>query len=175
MARVRMTTEEVIYFLERQNSKKNRKLLKELKEAKAARGKTKGAKHSIYGNVKPGDILIDGRKIYMRSTWERNYARYLTWLKKKGDVVSWLYEPKDRIFQFPVKQGITHYLPDFVVIWKGGKETVDEIKGYMDAKSKTKKNRMKKYFPEVDYRIIGQKEYKELQKKVGKIIKDWEF
>jgi hypothetical protein len=82
---------------------------------------------------------------YFRSAWEANFARHLNFLVENGDIMKWEYEPDT--FEFTaIKRGTRSYLPDFKV-W----DTADaepyyyEIKGWMDAKSKTRLNRMAKY------------------------------
>ena len=102
---------------------------------------------------------------YFRSSWEANYARYLNYIKEP-----WVYEPKE--FEFPIKRGNRTYKPDF---WLPEKENWIEIKGYMDAKSKTKLNRFKKYYPEEYAKliIITEQEYKDIAKYKG-LIPNWE-
>ena len=52
----------------------------------------------------------------------------------------------------------------------------EEVKGFMNAQSKTKLNRMKKYFPEVFelIHIIDPTRYRPIAKKLGPIIEGWE-
>jgi hypothetical protein len=44
----------------------------------------------------------------------------------------------------------------------------------MDAKSKTKLKRMAKYHPAVDLRVIDAKAYREIDRKLGGAIPNWE-
>ena len=37
--------------------------------------------------------------IYVRSAWEANVARYLTWLKSLGSIARWEYEPETFVFE----------------------------------------------------------------------------
>lgn len=76
---------------------------------------------------------------FTRSGWEANTLR---WLKHEGK--KYEYEPK--VFPFlDIKHGTTSYCPD---IWVPGDNTWIEIKGMLDAKSKTQMRRFKKYYPE---------------------------
>ncbi len=116
---------------------------------------------------------IGGHQKYYRSRWEANYARYLQWLKERGEIKSWTHESK--IFWFEgIKRGTVSYLPDFCVIEKNGEEVYHEVKGWMDKRSLTKLKRMKKYYPNVRLVVIARKEYEAITKTVSKLIKEWE-
>lgn len=91
-------------------------------------------------------VEIGGEKIYFRSTWEKKYAFYLEWLKGVGQVASWEHEPKTFWFE-AIKRGTRSYLPDFKVTRLDGTHHWVEVKGFMDARSKTKLKRFKKYYP----------------------------
>ena len=67
-----------------------------------------------FDNIERGDYQVGDKVIYFRSKWEANYALYLEWLKKEGQIKDWQYEPN--YFEFPIKHGTTRYLPDFKVI-----------------------------------------------------------
>lgn len=107
---------------------------------------------------------------YFRSSWEANYARYLNFLIKNGNIFKWEYEPDTFYFE-KIKRGTRSYTPDFK-IW----EKIDsdpyyvEIKGWMDDKSKTKLKRMQKYYPYIEIRLFQEREYKELKNKLGKML-----
>ena len=113
---------------------------------------------------------IGGKRYYFKSKWERNYARYLEWLKSRGEITDWFYEMKTFWFE-GIRRGITSYKPDFVVIAKSTE--YHEVKGYMDAKSKTKLKRMAKYHPAEKVLLI-QKDWFSRNKNLALIIKDWE-
>ena len=103
--------------------------------------------------------------IFMRSTWESNYARFLNWVKEP-----WEYEPTT--FEFKtIKKGARFYTPDF---WLPKKGYYVEIKGYMDPVSKTKLSRMARYYPDVKIVVIGKREYVAIAKKVERLIPNWE-
>ncbi len=111
--------------------------------------------------------------IYFRSCWEANWARYLNWLVSIGDVVSWTYEPE--VFEFKeIKRGCKFYTPDFLVVNKDGSREYHEIKGYMDQRSATKIDRMRRYYPEVKLIVVDKKYYRDVAKKVGDWIVGWE-
>ena len=99
----------------------------------------------MFENVNRGMYLIGGKEMYFRSGWEARYAKYLEWLKSKGEIKDWKFEP--RIFDFAeIRHGTTRYIPDFEVINNNGSIEYHEVKGYMDNKSKTKIKRFRKFF-----------------------------
>lgn len=103
---------------------------------------------------------------YFRSSWEANIARYFNFIKEK-----WEYEPKTFYFE-NIKRGVRSYTPDFYLP-KQNKWI--EVKGWMDDKSKVKLKRFKKYYPEEKIEIIGELEYKEIERKLGCFIPNWEW
>jgi len=126
-------------------------------------------REGAFMNVKRGFFDINGVKIFLRSTWEANYALYLDFLKKRGDILSWEYEAE--VFTFDkIKRGTTTYRPDFKVTDKDGLVEFHEVKGWMTPKSVTQIKRMKKYFPYVVLILITSKEYRELKNKMGSIL-----
>ena len=86
----------------------------------------------------------------------------------------WEFEP-DTYWFHEIKRGTRTYLPDFK-IWENehSEPYYMEVKGWMDAKSKTKLKRMAKYYPNVKIVLVHVKEYNELKKKMSKILKGWE-
>jgi len=122
---------------------------------------------------KAGWREIGGYKKYYRSQWEANYARYLEWLKENNQIKAWLHEP-DTFWFDGVKRGCVSYLPDFKVTENNGDTVYHEVKGWMGARSKTKIKRMKKYHPGVTLIVIDAKPYKEISKKLGRLIPGWE-
>jgi hypothetical protein len=101
--------------------------------------------------------------IFFRSKWEANVARYLNFIGAR-----WKYE--SRTFEFPNRHGITRYKPDFELEDQG---EFWEVKGYLDAASKTKLKRMERYYPDVKVRLITKTEYNEF-KKWARLIPGWE-
>lgn len=117
---------------------------------------------------------IGGKRKFYRSRWESNYAKYLEWLKQKGQIQDWQHEPKTFWFE-GIKRGCVSYLPDFCVTELNGKEVYHEVKGWMDDRSITKIKRMAKYHPNVTLVVIDSKAYKELAKKISFLIDGWEL
>lgn len=107
--------------------------------------------------------LDKGKKYYMRSTWEMNYAHYLDWLKKKKEIKKWEYEP-DTFWFNNIRRGTCSYLPDFKIYQNDGTVVYHEVKGYMDSKSATKIKRMAKYYPNIKLIVIQKEEYKSIMK-----------
>lgn len=114
-----------------------------------------------------------GRKFFMRSTWERNIARYFEYLQKNGEIKEWEYEPQ-RFFFEGVNFGNRTYLPDFRITDNSGYKYYVEVKGFMNSDSKTKLKRMKKYFPEIELQIIDQSRYAEISR-IAPILPEWEW
>lgn len=112
--------------------------------------------------------------IFFRSSWEANYARYLNFLKAKGNIYKWEFEPDTFWFE-SIKRGVRSYLPDFK-IWdtKESKPYYVEVKGWMDSKSKTKIKRMAKYYPDIRLDVVAKKEYQEIKNKLSRMISGWE-
>lgn len=120
-----------------------------------------------------GWVNIGPHKIYTRSKWESNYARYLEWLASKDMIKSWEYEPDTFWFE-NIKRGVRSYLPDFKVTNNDGSIEYHEVKGWMDPRSKTKLKRMKKYHPTVKLVLIDSERYKGIAKTVSHIVPDWQ-
>lgn len=112
---------------------------------------------------------IGGAKIYFRSRWEANYARYLQLLKEKGIIVEWMHEPKTFLF----KDGRS-FLPDFEVIKFNGYIEYHEVKGWNDERSKHHFESMINEYPKECLVIIFAKDYNEIKKKYSKLIPEWE-
>jgi len=125
--------------------------------------------NSMEGKFLAGTYDIGGKSIYFRSKWEANYALYLEFLKKNGDIKEWEYEPE--FFEFDkIRHGTTRYLPDFKITNKDDSSEYHEVKGYMDSRSKTKLKRMAKYYPHVKLILVDKDFYADLVKKVGKML-----
>lgn len=114
---------------------------------------------------------MNHRKFYVRSVWEYNWACYLEFLKQNKEIQEWEHEP-DTFWFNKIKRGIRSYLPDFKITKNDGSIVYHEVKGYMDAKSKTKIKRMAKYHPDVELEVIDKKRYNSV-KKWSKVIKGW--
>jgi hypothetical protein len=116
---------------------------------------------------------IGGKECYFRSRWESNYARYLEWLKEKGEIAEWEYEPVTFWFE-KIKRGVRSYKPDFRVWANDGSHSYHEVKGWMDSRSKTTLKRMAKYHPKEVVVLIDTKAYRALRRDVMHLIPGWE-
>jgi hypothetical protein len=125
------------------------------------------------GTWKAGWREIGGKRNYYRSRWEANYARYLDWLKQNGQISDWQHEPETFWFE-AIKRGVRSYKPDFRVWEVSGQSTLHEVKGWMDARSKTTLKRMAKYYPAETVIVVREKQYNEIARKVGPMIEGWE-
>jgi hypothetical protein len=111
---------------------------------------------------------------YFRSAWEANYARYLNRLMKMKIVERWEFEPETFWFE-NIKRGVRSYKPDFKVWYmREQKPVYVEVKGWMDAKSKTKIRRFAKYYPQHKLEVVDEKAYKHIKSEWSSAIKDWE-
>jgi hypothetical protein len=111
--------------------------------------------------------------LYVRSSWEANYARYLNWLVEQGQIAKWEYEPD--VFEFvTVKKGSRFYVPDFKITNLDGSIEYHEVKGWMDPKSVTKLKRMAKYYPDIVLHVIDQDVYRAVAKTMKRVIPNWE-
>jgi Protein of unknown function (DUF1064) len=116
---------------------------------------------------------IGGKTKYFRSVYEANYARYLEFLKINLHILDWSYEPKTFWFE-GIRRGCVSYKPDFCVWEKDNSASWHEVKGYYDAKSKTKVKRFAKYFPKNKLIFIDSKWFKANGKKLSGLIGGWE-
>lgn len=121
---------------------------------------------------KAGWREIGDRRVYFRSRWEANYARYLQWLKERGDILEWEYEPTTFWFE-AIKRGVRSYKPDFRVHELNGSKPLHEVKGWMDARSKTTLKRMAKYHPQETIILVRDKDMRALSR-FAALIPDWE-
>jgi hypothetical protein len=116
---------------------------------------------------------IGGKRNYYRSRWEANYAYYLEWLKVHGQIVDWAHEPETFWFE-QIKRGVRSYKPDFRVWENDGTSALHEVKGWMDARSKTCLARMKKYFPSEKVILIDGDQYRAIRLKALRMVPGWE-
>jgi hypothetical protein len=122
---------------------------------------------------KAGWREVGDKRNYYRSRWEANYGRYLQWLKERGAIADWKHEPETFWFE-GIKRGVRSYLPDFRVFENDGFSKLHEVKGWMDARSKTTLRRMAKYHPHETIILIRERDYNEIARKVGPMISGWE-
>jgi hypothetical protein len=149
---------------------KTKSLEARIKVSNMLKGKMpKNTTYTKYGNIKKGYYLINGKNMFFRSGWEANYALYLDWLIKLNQIKNWEYEKDVFVFE-KIQFGNRSYRPDFKIFKNDDTIEYHEVKGWMDKKSKTKLNRMKKYYPEIKVVLIDSKFYRSIKKNVGKII-----
>ena len=117
--------------------------------------------------------LIGGKRAYYRSKAEANYARFLQWRKEQGEIADWDHEPKTFWFG-ELRRGVTNYKPDFRVTFHDGSVEWVEVKGYFDARSKTKIKRMAKYHPNEKLLVVDMKAMKMLAAMMSKTVLGWE-
>ena len=145
-------------------------IVKKTLETKQKKGSIRPRKNVTW---KMGYRNIGKQKIYFRSRWEYNYALYLEYLKKNKTIKKWEYEPV--IFWFEkIKRGCVSYKPDFKITRNDKTIYYIEIKGWMDAQSKTKLKRMAKYYPDVELLLVDAKAYKVFAKEWQSKLKGWE-
>jgi len=138
-------------------------------------------KAELYGNLAPTNkrghwqsewIVCGGKRLFARSLWEANYARYLQWQKTQGLIQDWEHEPKTFWFE-KIQRGVRSYLPDFKVTMSNGTHQWHEVKGWMDARSKTKLKRMAKYHPAEIVRVFDGAWFKSANRNLSGIVPDW--
>jgi hypothetical protein len=134
--------------------------------------RVKFAPNSIYSHARRG-YRDDLGRIFFRSRWEANYARYLNLLIAQGHILRWEFEVDTFWFE-KIRRGVRSYTPDFKVYGIDGSVWYEEVKGWMDKKSATKLKRMAKYYPSMTVRIVDEKAYKEITKKFSSVIPCWE-
>lgn len=117
--------------------------------------------------------VIGEKRIYARSKWEANYARYLQMLLDNGKILAWDHEP-DTFWFLKIKRGVRSYLPDFKVTELNGEIIYHEVKGFMDSKSITKFNRMRIYYPLVKIVLIREDWFKAQGTILCGICNGWE-
>lgn len=120
---------------------------------------------------KHGWVDVGGRKIFVRSSWESNYAFYLEFQKNNGLILEWEYEPETFWFK-GIKRGACSYLPDFRITTKDGVE-YHEVKGWLDDRSATKLRRMAKYHPSVKIVLIDSKRYSAINRIASSVVPGW--
>lgn len=118
---------------------------------------------------------IGEHRIFFRSSWEANYARYLQLRKERGEIKEWSHEPERFPFPFSRKcEGCASYLPDFKIYNNDGTSYFVEVKGWMDKRSVLAIEKMKEFFPLVQVVVVCKDEYIELSKRYSNEIEAWE-
>lgn len=154
------------------NSKFNTEDFRQWKSDNMKEKQMNGMLRNSYSRGKMGK-RSDLNNLYVRSSWEANYARYLNWLISIGEIKKWEYEPE--VFEFEaIKRGARSYTPDFKVYNNNGSIEYHEVKGWMDAKSKTKLKRMNKYYPDIKIVLVDKDSYYAIARDVKRFIPNWE-
>ena len=122
--------------------------------------------------VHKGWFEIDGKRMYLKSKWEKRYCLYLSLMKQHGHIIDYWYEPETFWFE-GIRRGTTNYRPDWKVQFPSGKFEYFEVKGYESAKDRTKYKRMAKYYPDVVLRVIGKDWFQTNGKMLRNILKGW--
>lgn len=115
---------------------------------------------------------IGGKRNFYRSKAEYRYALYLQFLKKNNQIKEWEHEPETFWFD-KIKRGTNNYKPDFRITLLNDTLEYHEVKGYMDAKSKTKIKRMGIYHPNIKLRVIESDWFRKNNKMLKAIIKEY--
>ena len=100
-------------------------------------------------------------------------GRYLQYLKEKGQIVDWEHEPHTFWFE-GIRRGCVSYKPDYRVTRRDGSHYWIEVKGFMDAKSRTKIRRFAKYFPSEKLEVIDTNRFAVFASGFSKFISSWE-
>lgn len=119
-------------------------------------------------------------KIEFKSSWEANYARFLTQICRG---VKWEYEPKRFLFPIEVTRrfGLSIYTPDFAISYKNNDIShYIEIKGCKNIQSlpavaKQKAFLLKKYYPRIKLYFVTGEEYKIIERLYAHRIENWEY
>jgi len=133
---------------------------------------TTGGKPIVQRSVWKGWVEIDGKRMYLKSLWEKRYCLYLSFMKKHGHIIDYWYEPDTFWFE-GIKRGVTSYKIDWKVEFPSGNIEYIEVKGYETSKDRTKYKRMAKYHPEVKLRVIDGAWFKANGKILKNVIKGW--
>lgn len=123
-------------------------------------------------NIKQGTVIIGNKSCHFKSAWEANIACYYEYLKSINQIKDWEYEPITFWFE-KIKRGVRSYKPDFRITDLDDSFYYVEVKGWMDSKSKTKLNRMRIYYPNIEMFLIDSKKYSEISKNYRNMIPDW--
>jgi hypothetical protein len=128
---------------------------------RSAHSRSRGGRRPDLGNM------------YFRSSWEANIARYLNWLKERGDIAEWAYEAETFWFE-EIKRGVRSYTPDFRITERPGSEPYYwEVKGWHHPRGKTALARMARYYPQVRIVVIDEDAYKAIARWRA-LIPNWE-
>jgi len=134
---------------------------------------TKKEKKKKESNYNSGWIEVGGQRIFVRSSYEKNFTRFLQYRVEIGEIKGWEYEPTTFYFE-KIKRGCSSYRPDYRITNLDGSQYWIELKGWLDPKSKTKLKRFAKYFPDEKMVLVEAAEYKQIAAMFHRIIVGWE-
>jgi hypothetical protein len=120
-------------------------------------------------SVWKGWLEIDGKRMYLKSNWERRYCLYLSLMKQYKYIVDYWYE-QDTFWFDGIKRGTNNYKPDWKVEFPSGKIEYFEVKGYETSKDRTKYKRMAKYHPNIVLNVVDGTWFKANGKKLKAIL-----
>lgn len=133
---------------------------------------TTGGKPIIQRSVWKGWLEIDGKRMYLKSLWEKRYCLYLSFMKKHSHIIDYWYEPDTFWFE-GIKRGTNNYKPDFKVEFPSGVSEYFEVKGYETSKDRTKYKRMSKYYPNIKLSVVGKEWFKNNSPILKNVLQDW--
>lgn len=145
-------------------------LIKRRLHAKAAKGTLLGPRK---GSWKAGWRIIGGKRIFARSRWEANYARYLEFQKVHAQIKEWEHEATTFWFE-EIKRGARSYTPDFRITNNDGTIEYHEVKGWMDSRSKTTIRRMGIYHPHTVLKVFDADWFKRNTPNLRGMLPGWE-
>lgn len=128
-------------------------------------------------NAVAGWHEIGGQRCFFRSKSEKRYCSYLEWLRINQNIQTWSYEPKTFWFNqggANLLRGTVSYKPDFLVTCNDNSHYWVEVKGFMDAKSKTKINRFAKYFPKEKLEVVDSSWFSRNSPKLKGLVPGWD-
>lgn len=103
--------------------------------------------------------IIGGKDYEYRSMFERDWAKYLQFLKEHKEIYDWEYEPQPPFdfFKFGYRNKPYSYLPDFK-IWDTKKSFhYEETKGHLTTKDLSKYTRLARHYPDIIIDIVMQR------------------
>lgn len=148
-----------------------------------------GSTKNRYANVRKGYALDLADDNYYMSGWERDFARFLTYLQALGIVSGWEYEPYRFNFIGHYNSNPLFYVPDFVVDFSMVKEVHSlntllpdaspghnlyvEVKGQETGRDRNKWKRFRKVTGN-KLNVVKRAEMKFLQDRFSDLVPNWE-
>jgi hypothetical protein len=140
--------------------------------SEAAKDRIKENPNYRWEHTENGFVFFKEKWIFIRSRWEANIMAYLEFLKKKGEIIDWEYEPETFWFK-NIKRGTNNYKPDFRITRNDRTKYFIEVKGYMTRKDEIKLDRMKRYHPLVEVEVFQKEQYNRIAQ-FGRMIPGWD-